>query len=291
MSNKEETLAGSNSFISPKMNNDEKNAILNDPATHLATHRGQHIEIFHIPSGQCIKFKAYIDDYQDKYDTDWQSTDVYGRMDPIHQYQGTKRVISLDWIVPAYSVAEAKLNHEKCSLLFSMLYPNYNVDGSGFSSATQISTAPLFKVKFGNLIQDPSYGDQGGSVEDCGLVGAIGGFTYSPNIDAGFIDQQGPASGKTSSGGYADGFKGQLYPKEVKLSMEYTVFHTNPLGWTESQKRTPGFPYGDAGATGAGTDASNGNQEDLTTLADVASDAANNMIEHTNSLLSGALGQ
>lgn len=243
MAKEKEELPGSDEFIAPGMSQRERDAIMADPATHLAMKRGQHIEIFHIPSGESIKFKAYIDDFQDKYDSDWQSTDVYGRMDPIHQYQGTKRVISLDWIVPSYSVAEAKHNHQKCSLLFSMMYPNYNVDGTGRSSATQISTAPLFKVKFGNLIQDPSAGEGGADAESSGLVGAISGFTYAPNVDAGFIDNQ---SGAGSA--YAGGFHGQLYPKEVKLSMEYTVFHTSPLGWKGANKRTEGFPYGGQGA-------------------------------------------
>lgn len=237
--NQSDQFKGMDSFIHPNMSDREKDAIRRDPATTLADKRGQFLEILHIPSGNSIKFKAYINDFQDKYDSDWSSTDVYGRMDPIHQYQGTKRVISLDWAVPSFSVAEAKLNHEKCSLLFSMLYPNYSTS-NGLSSATQISTAPVFKIKFGNLIQDASLGVQGGSVEDAGLVGAISGFTYAPNVDMGFIDDQG-------SGGYAQGFYGQLYPKEVKLSMEYTVFHTNPLGWDRTSKRTPGFPYGEGG--------------------------------------------
>ena len=179
---KDKILPGSNSLLSPKMELERKQAILNDPATHLATHRGQQIEIYHVPSGQSIVFKAYIDDFQDKYDSDWHSTDVYGRMDPIHQYQGTKSYFSrLDCTFVL--CAEAKHNHDKCSLLFSMLYPNYNTGGGGIpSSATQISTAPIFKVKFGNLIQDPTFGEAGGSVEETGLVGAISGFTYAPNI-------------------------------------------------------------------------------------------------------------
>ncbi len=270
---RDKILPGSNSFISPKMNEEEKKAIRKDPAYHLATTRGQMIEILHIPSGQIIVFKAYIDDFQDKYDSDWNSTDVYGRMDPIHQFQGTKRVISLDWILPAFSMGEARHNHDKCSLLFSMLYPNYNISAEGRSSATQISTAPLFKLKLGNLIQDPTLGEGEGTVEDAGLVGAISGFTYAPNIEAGFIDNQEAGWADppppplrisdmrySSTGGnpYADGFRGQLYPKEVKLSMEYTVFHTNPLGWEGDEKRTPGFPYGNGnsarGASGAGTD-------------------------------------
>ena len=247
---------GMDNFFHPNMNRNEKNAILRDPATELARRRGQFLEILHIPSGNSIKFKAYIADFQDKYDSEWSSTDVYGRMDPIQQYQGTKRVISLDWVVPSFSVAEAKFNHEKCSLLFSMLYPNYSENLTEGSSATQISTAPIFKVKFGNLIQNPVYGAGEGTVEDAGLVGAISGFTYAPNIDAGFIDNVNESGYRKTSlpdvalgtNSYANGFIGQMYPKEVKLSMEYTVFHTNPLGWSKTNKRTAGFPYGE-GAT------------------------------------------
>lgn len=265
-------IKGLDKFVSPDMSTNEKNAINRDPATHLATHRGQMIEILHIPSGQIIVFKAYIDDYQDKYDSDWNSTDVYGRMDPIHQFQGTKRVISLDWIVPSYSNAEARFNHGKCAELFAMLYPHYNASGAEFpSSATQISTAPLFKVKLGNLIQDPGYGEGEGTVEDAGLVGAISGFTYAPNVEAGFIDDQGDGS---VTGRFNPGFKGQLYPKEVKLSMEFTVFHTNPLGYFQGSKRTPGFPYGGGGASADGSvPASGGSGSNMDEL-DEAAEAA-----------------
>ena len=222
-------VPGSHTFVDPDASIEDNRKILQDPATDLAIKRGQFLEIYHIPSGESVVFKAYIDDFQDKYDSTWNDADVYGRMDPIRQFAGTKRVISLDWIVPSYSVAEAKFNHKKCSLLFSMLYPNYDIEGD-VSSATQISTAPVFKVKFGNLIQDPS--SPGGDVEDSGLVGAISGFTYAPNVEAGFVDD--------ISEGY-----GALFPKEVKLSMEYTVFHTHGLGWDGAEKREKGFPYGD----------------------------------------------
>lgn len=218
---------GLDGWTTPEMSELGREFIRNDPATKLAESKGQKIEILHIPSGQSVVFKAYITDYQDKYDSEWNSTDVYGRMDPIHQFQGTKRVISLDWEVPSVSRDEAKLHHDKCSLLFSMLYPSYN--SANPSSATQISTAPIFKVKFGNLIKDPNISTDGGTVEDSGLVGSISGFTYSPDVEAGFIDE---------------GYLGTLYPKLIKLSMEYTVFHTNGLGWNGTRKRTLGFPYG-----------------------------------------------
>ena len=258
--NNNPAVPGSHTFVDPQASGADNTKILNDPATDLAVKRGQFIEIYHIPSGESVVFKAYIDDFQDKYDSTWNDADVYGRMDPIRQFAGTKRVISLDWIVPSYSVAEAKFNHKKCSLLFSMLYPNYDASGGGASSATQISTAPVFKVKFGNLIQDPT--SPGGDAEDSGLVGAISGFTYAPNVEAGFVDD-------ISNGGY-----GNLFPKEVKLSMEYTVFHTHGLGWDGSKKREPRFPYGDV-TTGAGSGATvtDNPSEQLQEFLEAAADA------------------
>jgi len=209
-----------------------------DYAAKLSNQRDQFIDILHVPSGEDVRFKAFIDDFQDKYDSSWDDVSVYGRMDPIYQFQGTQRVISLDWHVPAHSSEEAMTNHRKCALLFSMLYPNYEESTPGFSSSTKISTSPIFKVKFGNLIQDPSAG-QGGSVEDSGLVGVITGFTYSPDLDLGFIDEG----------------VGNLYPKSVKLSLEFKVLHTHALGWSGQSKRENQFPYGDSPTSPPGTDA------------------------------------
>jgi hypothetical protein len=257
MASKSKHVPGSDGFVSPSMTMKQKQDIANDPATFLAEGKGHFLELYHIPSGESIKFKAYIEDYQDKYDSTWTDTEVYGRMDPIYQYQGTSRVISLDWNVPAISVAEAIFNHKKCGLLFSMLYPNYAATApGGRSSSTQISTSPLFKIKFGNLIQDPSAGS-GGTVEDSGLVGAISGFTYAPDLDLGFIDE-----------GY-----GNLYPKSVKLSMEIKVMHTHALGWEGTSKRSPQFPYGDAPSpppSGAGSAA----DEDRSDFAKAATESA-----------------
>lgn len=225
-------------FTADWMTSDEKGAINDDPATVLANTRGQQLQIYHIPSGCLLKFKAYVEDYQDKYTTEWTSADVYGRMDSIHQYQGTKRIITLDWILPAISQAEARWNHEKLTLLFSMLYPHYDAtpEASGQSSATQISTAPIFKIKFANLIHDPRFGESSGDADEAGLVGSIDGFIHAPDFDAGFIDD---VAQNTGGGGY-----GVMYPKNSKLSMELTVFHTFPLGWEGTGKRTPEFPYG-----------------------------------------------
>lgn len=241
------------------------NGKINDPSQALADFRGQYIDIFHIPSGYSVRFKAYVKDYSDDYRSEWSKEQAYGRMDPIVQFQGTERVISLDWDVIASSFQEGVLNHKKCSLLFSMLYPSYESareNSNIASSATLINTAPLFKVKFGNLIQtgNSENGESvGTSAEENGLVGTITGFTYKPDFEQGFFDQVGGSIALPVMGETFNGTPGTMIPKIHSLSMEFTVLHTNKLGWDGGRKRTPSFPHGGARVQDRNTADSNNN--------------------------------
>ncbi len=195
----------------------------------LADKWGQVIEIWHVPTDITIKFYAFINDYSDQFESDWQSEDVYGRMDPIMQFQGTKRTISLDWAVPSFSRLEARLNQRKCDVLFRLLYPMYDKQ---VSNAMTISTSPLFKLRFGNLIVDnsiaPGDGSGGGlgSAKETGLIGVISGFTYAPDFDQGMIAEKGDEVASMGLGSST----GLLFPKALKLSCEYTVLHANRPG-------------------------------------------------------------
>ena len=199
----------------------------------LANMKGLVIDVYHIPSKSNVVFKAFVTSYSDKYASEYNTEDVYGRMDPIQTFKATKRNISLGWDVVSASLKEAKENLERCTKLFQMLYPSYAATGGGGTAST-ISGGPIFRLKFANLIQDVSAEVSEGNAataESAGLVGTISGFTYEPDFDAGFFDEG----------------VGTLYPQTINLSMEYTVNHTHQLGWKKgdggSVSRTEAFPY------------------------------------------------
>ena len=204
-----------------------------DASDTLANQKALIIDIFHVPTKTSVQFKAFVTAYQDKFESEFNSEDVYGRMDPIQTFKGTKRKISLGWEVVSASESEAAANLERCTTLFSMLYPTYSESGS--SVATTLSAGPIFRLKFVNLIQDVSRGATGAaSAASAGLVGTISGFTYEPDFDSGFFDAG----------------VGTLLPQTIKLSCEYTVNHTHGLGWAQGHKRTENFPYNIKGEVG-----------------------------------------
>lgn len=207
----------------------------------LANDKRLIVDIFHIPTKTSVQFKAFVTSYQDKFESEYNSEEVYGRMDPIQTFKGTKRKISLGWEVVSASLKEAEENLARCTTLFSMLYPTYSETGS--SVATTIAAGPIFRLKFANLIQDVSKGAGGAaSAESNGLVGTISGFTYEPDFDSGFFDEG----------------IGTLFPQTIKLSCDYTVNHTHGLGWSHGEKRTKNFPYNINGETGTATGTSTG---------------------------------
>lgn len=200
--------------------------------------KGYVLSFFHIPSGVEVQFKALITKFSDQFESNWKSEDVYGRNDPIENFQSTKRVITLSWDVVAASFEEAKYNLERSSVLFSMLYPSY----TEYNNAGSIAASPLFKVGFANLIQSmEAFAGQRelesitaaatGVKTGSGLVCRIAGFTYEPVLEAGCFDD----------------VPGLLYPQTIQLNAQLTIYHTHPLGWNiVGRMRTAKFPYGES---------------------------------------------
>ena len=174
---------------------------------------GQIITIKAVHANDEAHFKAFVTAFTDKYTTSYNSEEVYGRMDPVQMYKGTQRVISISFDVPSESQSEAVYNQRACAALARMQYPVY-----GGTNATSMQASPLFKIKFGNLINNSSGGG--------GLVGTLAGFNYEVDTDAGFFIEN-----------------ENYYPKTVKLSLEFTVQHTHQVGYGGSNAFQDSFPY------------------------------------------------
>lgn len=179
-----------------------------DPSDIQADYKSHILEFYHVPTTNSIAFKAYLTDFKDNYQSNWEAIEVYGRMDDIQQFKGTKRSIDVGWQVVAASLEEAMSNLNACSELFKMLYPTYEND--------TLKAPPLMKLKFGNLIQDVKSQAAGPTpAEYGGLLGIVNGFSLTPDLDAGFFD---PGAA-------------MLFPKVIDLSCTFTVLHQETPGW------------------------------------------------------------
>ena len=207
--------------------NGRKSKIL-DPSDVLANDRHQFIEFQHVPTGDIVRFKAYITEFRDNYGSDWNDEKAFGRMDPISTFKGTGRIITISWELVAASLHEAVQNWERLSMLLSFLYPTYEARGAASNGATTIKNSPLFRLKFMNLIQRA---DRPG----VGLLGKVTGFENNPDMDHGFFDPLGRSSNHAN-----------IYPQTINLSAEFTVLHEHELGFSGKDRRQnfSKFPYG-----------------------------------------------
>ena len=176
------------------------------------------IKITHIPTNRSARFIGALTNFSDNYTSTWKEEPVYGRMDPISTFQRTGRKIDISWFILNESEKIGRENMTEVTKLINFLYPKYFSSGGG---ATTISTAPVLKLQFTNLANRPAGG---------GLVGYLSGFNFKPNIDIGWVKTSGT----------------EMIPKQIDASINFTVLHTDSLGWTDqlNNPRTPGFPYG-----------------------------------------------
>ena len=199
----------------------------NGDASDAQANAGYTLDFFHVATKTKVKFKAFITNISDQYQSNWEKEEVYGRMDPIQTFKSTQRVINVNWDIVAGSMREAKSNMAKLSDLFNMLYPVYQ---SNENNTNGMKASPLLRIKFANLI---SKSGQKGDVGQAGLLGSVDGFNFEPMMDDAMFGDS----------------SGNLYPKVVSLSCTFSVIHEQPLGWSGNIKRTHSFPYGALGRT------------------------------------------
>lgn len=198
------------------------------------------IEFTHLPSALSVRFKAYITNWADSFQSNYNSAQVYGRNDPIMTFQGTQRTISLSWKVIAADIDEAIDNVDRINQMAKFLYPGYETNSllTDISEDPNITVgtlakAPLLKVRFANLIQDGN-GTETLLIDekayDQGLVVALGGLDISMELDDGGFDAVSGATIRSNSARPG----GTFFPKTFTLSTTMTVLHQHNVGWDES---------------------------------------------------------
>jgi hypothetical protein len=225
----------------------------------LADAKGQalQVQIYHIPTSQTVEFAAFLTEFSDSFTSNWEQSEVLGRMDPIMNFKNTQRHISLGWDVPAASFDEARANMAEINKLIQFLYPTYSSNGS----ARTMNGSPLVKIQFQNLIVSGRGSDMGTgyrdvNAKDNGLISAITSCAAMPDLDVGFFSAWNQASARAThpadsndilalGSKWAPKGKGQ-FPKLWRVNLAFTVLHDHLPGGTSAEdffKDAQGFPY------------------------------------------------
>jgi len=221
--------------------------------------QGFTVSFMHVPSGNSVFFKAFINAFNETYNCDWSEETVYGRADPIRMFKQNTRNITLALMVPAASEGEAFENLAKIQKLVSFLYPSY----SSTNNALAISQSPLIRMRVFNLATNAGAGTGDGNdgsinkpategnegytfenlkdglgvaaddnVTETGLLGIIRNLSVNHNLE------------NTDFGAFQ--YKGgNVLPKAIEINLDFGVIHEHHLGWNgENNFSNNVFPYG-----------------------------------------------
>ena len=190
------------------------------------------IHIKHIPTGKKLMFEGFVTQFSDTYTAQWNEEQVYGRMDPLATYQGTKRNITLGFDIPTDSKHMMAWNMAMIQQLIQFMYPVY--DSGDLSTQNVLTAAPLLTLKWTNLIS--SVNNEGQE-----LVGYINGpISYAPDVaEGGFmspvITQHALKEGQLRAGSEAKAEVKEIrnyFPKKISMNFNFTVLHTHLMGWS-----------------------------------------------------------
>lgn len=193
----------------------------------LSNKKAYSIEIYSFSNGKfdvqknipTIKFPAFITDFTDSYKSNWNTQEVYGRMDPIATFKNTSRTISLAFDMPNDSLQIAKQNLKQIDFLIRGLYPVYD---EGTKGTAVIISPPMFRVRFANLVRNNGNDDDSAGTLRSGLLCYINNFDFKPKIDSGFFSDEDK----------------RLFPKLISVTLNLNIIHEHPLGNKKSGSTT-----------------------------------------------------
>lgn len=160
-------------------------------------------------------FPTIITQYQDTWSPNWQAQNVYGRMDPIAFFAGTRRELTLGFRVISESLTEAEHNMRQLQRLIASQYPTYRKHAG--SDVQTLKAPPYFRIKIMNIVQEAGYG-------------ALQGYFSSPiTINPGFQSKQ------TTQYFTVDDKK--LLFSDIQVSLRMVILHRGMLSIN------PNYPY------------------------------------------------
>jgi len=189
-------------------------------------------------------FKAFVTAFNETYNSNWTSEEVYGRADPIYLFKNTTRNITLAFEVPASTEGEAYENLTKTQELIQKLYPAY----TNVQRAQTIAQSPLVRMKVINLTQRAA-GDYGANLgvspqlmnvtpdASDGILGIIKNVSINHHLD-------------DPNTGVFEVDNGTILPKLIEIQIEFGAIHEMPLAQREEwdaeafEQGFSQFPYG-----------------------------------------------
>ena len=180
--------------------------------------------------------------FNESFKSRWESEDLsHGRINPIHNYGGTQREVSLSFTLAAFTVEEARSNLNICEHLARTVYGRYRTIITPASPGITERTDTIFAghkefiIDFGSLIRNER--------------SFINKFSFTANIDSGVFDF---FLGDDTE--VTHGTKGAVLPREVNVEIGFTIVHyhllgfggqnrpNEPLRWAENRDRD--WPHG-----------------------------------------------
>ena len=233
---------------------------LSDTVGKYITNTNAKLTIKSVVNNKVVEFPAFLTDFSQTFDATWNTEDVFGRMDPIATYQGTKRTMSLGFDVPAGSLTAAEGNLARCADLVKMVYPIYNEKGI-------LSKPPLVRIRFANLIRGrlliEKEGTNRSTTEKEGLGNVIENTVRGEEINFSTDDGEGQAGEATVPVsndkygmllGWISGLSwkpnlemgmfakdDEFYPKVISLSFSYNILHEQTL--SQDSPKIGSFPF------------------------------------------------
>ena len=187
----------------------------------IGKNKGQQLIITHLPSNRRVLMGAFLDSWDDSFSSSWNREQVYGRTDPIQNFQGTQRTISISFKLVSASLYEARLHLREVSKLAQFLYPSYASVADGVMNGYAITGAPILAIKYMNLITE---------ADGSALAGTLDGLAHSFDQEGGFFEEA-----------------SQVYPKIINLSFTFHPLHKSTTGWIGKDPLNDGFPYVNSG--------------------------------------------